>query len=78
MVPVSIEISEKRLKAQPLVHVLKANGSNMSGAQQDRAMTANSLHLNRTAALELHDQEMNTAALFGVVLFLYQLSALIS
>ncbi|XP_059192236.1 uncharacterized protein si:dkey-246e1.3 isoform X1 [Centropristis striata] len=33
----------------------------MSGAQQDGAMTADSLHLNGTAALGLHDQEMNTA-----------------
>ncbi|XP_037620874.1 uncharacterized protein si:dkey-246e1.3 isoform X2 [Sebastes umbrosus] len=33
----------------------------MSGAQQDGAMTADSLHLNGTAALGRHDQEMNTA-----------------
>ncbi|XP_056227905.1 uncharacterized protein si:dkey-246e1.3 isoform X2 [Seriola aureovittata] len=40
---------------------LDADGSNMSGAQEERAMTADSLHLNRTAALGLHDEEMNTA-----------------
>ncbi|XP_044046437.1 uncharacterized protein si:dkey-246e1.3 isoform X2 [Siniperca chuatsi] len=61
MARVSIETSEKRLEAQPLVHVFEANGSNMSGAQQHRAMTADSLPLNGTAALGLHDQEMNTA-----------------
>ncbi|XP_034753170.1 uncharacterized protein si:dkey-246e1.3 [Etheostoma cragini] len=33
----------------------------MSEAQKDGAMTADNLHLNRTAALELHDQDMNTA-----------------
>ncbi|KAM4585057.1 uncharacterized protein PAE49_004421 [Odontesthes bonariensis] len=32
----------------------------MSGAQQDRALMADSLRLNRTAALELQDGEMNT------------------
>lgn len=66
MARVSIETSEERLEAQPSVHVLEANGSNMSGAQQDRAMAADSLPLNGTAALGLHDQEMNTA-LFGVL-----------
>lgn len=40
----------------------KANG--MSGAQQKQAMTADSLHVNGTAALELHDEDVNTA--FGV------------
>ncbi|XP_050926705.1 uncharacterized protein si:dkey-246e1.3 [Lates calcarifer] len=40
---------------------LDANGSNMSGAQQERAMTADSLHLNGTTALGLHDEETNTA-----------------
>nr|XP_046263896.1 uncharacterized protein si:dkey-246e1.3 [Scatophagus argus] len=35
----------------------------MSGAQQDRAMTADSLPLNGTAALGLHDQEINSALL---------------
>ncbi|KAA8595076.1 hypothetical protein FQN60_012211 [Etheostoma spectabile] len=33
----------------------------MSEAQQDGAMTTDSLHLNRTAALGQHDQDMNTA-----------------
>ncbi len=66
MARVPIETSEQRLEAQPLVHVLEANGSSMSGAQQNRAMTADSLPLNRTAALGLHDQEMDTA-LFGVL-----------
>ncbi|KAG7223645.1 hypothetical protein INR49_015370 [Caranx melampygus] len=45
-----------------------ANGSNMSGAQQERAMTADSLRLNGTAALGLHDEEVNTA-LFDVKVF---------
>ncbi|XP_071360961.1 uncharacterized protein [Trachinotus anak] len=62
MARASIEGSEKRLEAQPLVHVfLDANGSNMSGAQQERAMTADSLHLNGTATLGLHDGDVNTA-----------------
>lgn len=42
---------------------MEAHGSNMSGAQQDRAMTADSLHPNGTAALGLYDQEMNSAQL---------------
>ncbi|XP_029294132.1 uncharacterized protein LOC115012580 isoform X1 [Cottoperca gobio] len=66
MARVSIETSEKRLEAQPLLHVLEANGSNMSGAQQDGEMTADSLHLNGTAALGLHDQEMTTLSEFKV------------
>ncbi|XP_031720513.1 uncharacterized protein LOC116392858 isoform X2 [Anarrhichthys ocellatus] len=57
MARVSIETSE----AQHSVHVLEANGSRMSGAQQDGAMTADSLHLNGTAALGLLDLETNTA-----------------
>lgn len=57
----SIETSE----AQRSVHVLEANGRNMSGARQDGAMTADS-HLNGTAALGLHDQETD-AALNGVL-----------
>ncbi|KAK5866227.1 hypothetical protein PBY51_020434 [Eleginops maclovinus] len=61
MARVSIETSGKRLEAQPLVHVLDANGSNLSGTQQDGAMTEDSLHLNATAALGLHDQEINSA-----------------
>lgn len=66
MVCVPVETSERRCAAQPLVHVLGsfADGSNMSGAQQERAMTAHSLHLNRTSALGLHDEEGDTA-LFG-------------
>lgn len=66
MARVSIEASEKRLEAQHSVHVLEANGSNMSGAQQDEAMTADSLHLTGTAASGLRDQETNTAV-FGVL-----------
>ncbi|KAM8773724.1 uncharacterized protein AB9X84_018178 [Acanthopagrus schlegelii] len=42
---------------------MEAHGSNMSGAQQDQAMTADSLHPNGTAALGLYDQEMNSAQL---------------
>lgn len=38
----------------------------MSGAQQNEAMTADSLLLNGTAAMGLHDEEVNTA-LFGVL-----------
>ncbi|XP_051940156.1 uncharacterized protein si:dkey-246e1.3 [Hippocampus zosterae] len=38
----------------------------MSGAQEERAMTAHSLHLNAT--LDLHDEEMKTA-LFEVKVF---------
>lgn len=54
-----LKTSEKRLEAQPSVHVLDANGSNMSGALQ-----AEGLHLNRTAAYGLQDEETSTA-LFG-------------
>ncbi|KAI4832253.1 hypothetical protein KUCAC02_015227 [Chaenocephalus aceratus] len=61
MAQVSIETSGKRLEAQPLVHVLDAKGSNMSGAHQDGEMMADSLHVNTTAALGLHDQEMDSA-----------------
>lgn len=60
---VLLKPSEKRLEAQPLVHVLEANGRNMSGAEQDRAMAAVSLALNGTPALGLQDQEMNSALL---------------
>lgn len=63
--------SEKSPEAQPLVRVMEAHGSNMSGVQQDRAITADSLHLNGTAALGLHDQEMNSAQ-SGVLDSLYQ------
>ncbi|KAM4750664.1 uncharacterized protein FYW61_004108 [Anableps anableps] len=48
--------------------VLDANGSKMSGAQQDQALMADSLHLNRTAAFELQDGEVNTA-MFEVRVF---------
>ncbi|XP_010780712.1 uncharacterized protein isoform X2 [Notothenia coriiceps] len=61
MARVSIETSGKRLEAQPLVHVLDAKGSNMSGAHQDGEIMADSLHVNTTAALGLHDQEMDSA-----------------
>lgn len=66
--------SAKRLEAQPLLHVLEANGRNMSGARQDGAMTADSLSLNGTAALGLRDQEMNSA-LYGV-LYCFNLTVL--
>lgn len=58
---VLLKPSEKRLEAQPLVHVLEANGRDMSGAEEDRAMAAVSLTLNGTPALGLHEQEMNSA-----------------
>ncbi|KAI3352960.1 hypothetical protein L3Q82_019531 [Scortum barcoo] len=61
MARVSIETSEEEPESQPLVHVLEANGSNMNGAQQAREMTADSLPLNGTAALGLHDEEMDSA-----------------
>ncbi|KAL7403846.1 hypothetical protein ABVT39_005916 [Epinephelus coioides] len=52
----------------------------MSGAQLDRAMTADSLHLNETAALGLHDQEINTALfefkVFNIVLITLALCVL--
>ena len=69
---VSIESSEKRLEALGPQYMFGffwggggANGSDMSGAQQDRAMTAASL-LNGTTALGLHDGDMDTAV-FGVL-----------
>ncbi|XP_049901055.1 uncharacterized protein si:dkey-246e1.3 isoform X1 [Epinephelus moara] len=52
----------------------------MSGAQPDGAMTADSLHLNETAALGLHDQEINTALfefkVFNIVLITLALCVL--
>nr|XP_033480867.1 uncharacterized protein si:dkey-246e1.3 isoform X2 [Epinephelus lanceolatus] len=52
----------------------------MSGAQLDGAMTADSLHLNETAALGLHDQEINTALfefkVFNIVLITLALCVL--
>lgn len=60
MVRRSIESSQKGLE----VHVEEVHGRNMSGIQQDGDMTAESLSLNASAALGLHDQETN-AALFG-------------
>lgn len=63
MVWLSIEGSQKGLE----VHVEEVHGRNMSGVQQDGAMTAESLSLNASAALGLHDQETN-AALFGRLL----------
>lgn len=53
----SIETSQKGLE----VHVEEADGSNMSGVQQDGDMTAERLSLNGSAALGLHDQGMNSA-----------------
>lgn len=53
----SIESSQKGLE----VHVEEADGSNMSGVQQDGDMTAERLSLNGSAALGLHDQGMNSA-----------------
>ncbi|XP_047434929.1 uncharacterized protein si:dkey-246e1.3 [Mugil cephalus] len=61
MTRVSLENSEKRFGARALVHVLDTNGSNMSADQQDRALAANGLRLNGSAALGLQDEEMNTA-----------------
>lgn len=53
----SIETSQKGLE----VHVEEADGSKMSGVQQDGDMTAGRLSLNGSAALGLHDQGMNSA-----------------
>lgn len=53
----SIETSQKGLE----VHVEEADGSKMSGVQQDGDMTAERLSLNGSAALGLHDQGMNSA-----------------
>lgn len=61
MVRLSIESSQKGLE----VRAEEVDGRNMSGVQQDGAMTAESLSLNASAALGLHDQETNAAALFG-------------
>lgn len=57
MVQLSIETSQKGLE----VHVEEADGSKMSGVQQDGDMTAGRLSLNGSAALGLHDQGMNSA-----------------
>ncbi|XP_035493884.2 uncharacterized protein si:dkey-246e1.3 isoform X3 [Scophthalmus maximus] len=52
----------------------------MSGAQQDRAMTADSLRLNGTTALGLRDEEMDTAAfefkVFNIVIIALALCVL--
>ncbi|CAJ1053225.1 uncharacterized protein si:dkey-246e1.3 [Xyrichtys novacula] len=41
----------------------------MNRAREDREMMTDGLDLNRTAALGLHDQDMNTAALFEFKVF---------
>lgn len=61
-----LKASEKRLESQPLLHVLETDGRNMSGARQHEVMGEDNPSLNGTAALGLHDREMN-AALLGVL-----------
>lgn len=53
----AIESSQKGCK----VHAEEADGRDMSGVHQDGDMTAESLSLNASAALRLHDPETDAA-----------------